>query len=380
MTEVVGAPGTLEHFSSAKDALEIRMRTVDPWSESDLDRWSMWAFSHQYHGSTRYRHWCDARGVTPHSVERWQDVPAVPAEAFKHFDFVTPDGYEPEVVFRTSGTTAGTTMRGRHLVPSLDLYRHSMTAPMKWALLPDADRIDVVSLIPSAEARPDSSLSVMASQAAQAFGDDCFWLVDGAGAYVPSEIARWRGRESDQPVLILATALSLVHTIDEPGVLGALPTGSTLMETGGFKGASRTVSRDELYAGVHARWGLGADRIVSEYGMTELLSQLWEPVLHEGEAARGTHRPAPWLRVRALDPMSLRELPEGEVGVLAFFDLANFGSVSHVLTQDLGAVIDGHVHLRGRVIGSEPRGCSRAMDELMASQASSRGSDPGSAA
>jgi hypothetical protein len=107
------------------------------------------------------------------------------------------------------------------------------------------------------------------------------------------------------------------------------------------------------------------ERIVNEYGMTELLSQLWEPVLTEGGSASGWHVPPPWLRVRALDPATLRPLPDGDDGVLAFFDLANLGSVSHVLTEDIGCVREGRVRLRGRAPGAEPRGCSRAMDELM---------------
>lgn len=138
------------------------------------------------------------------------------------------------------------------------------------------------------------------------------------------------------------------------------------METGGFKGATRRVSRDELYGGINRLTGIPPERIVNEYGMTELLSQLWEPVLEEGLAGRGVHLPAPWLRVRALDPVTLRPVPEGDDGILCFFDLANLGSVAHVLTEDTGSVVEGRVTLRGRMPGSEPRGCSRAMDELMA--------------
>ncbi|MEM7416926.1 MAG: hypothetical protein AAF389_15570 [Gemmatimonadota bacterium] len=370
-TEVAGTPGTLKHLLHAKDALATSMHTVEEWSDSALDRWCARAFAHQYHGSERYRRWCETRGVTPESIVRWQDVPPVPAEAFKHFDFVAPEGHEPEAVFRTSGTTAGSEARGRHNVLSLDLYRHSMMGPMKSALLPDDDGIDVVSLIPHARSRPDSSLSVMASEAAAAWGSGCYWLVDAEGAYVRSEIERWLDRHSDEPVLILSTALALFHALAEGGPLPTMPEGSRLMETGGFKGATRSISRDELYARVEERWGLGQDRIVNEYGMTELLSQLWEPILHDGPSARGRHRPAPWLRVRALDPTTLREVPEGETGVLAFFDVANYGSVSHILTQDLGQVVDGDVRLQGRVLGAEPRGCSRTMDDLMASQISS---------
>jgi hypothetical protein len=37
-----------------------------------------------------------------------------------------------------------------------------------------------------------------------------------------------------------------------------------------------------------------------------------------------------------------------------------------VLTEDLGSVSGGRVKLQGRAPGAEPRGCSIAMDELMA--------------
>jgi hypothetical protein len=126
------------------------------------------------------------------------------------------------------------------------------------------------------------------------------------------------------------------------------------------------VSREELY-GAMARWlDVPPGRVVNEYGMTELLSQLYEPVLVEGEEGRGRHVPPPWLRVRALDPVTLAPLPEGRPGLLVFFDLANAGSVSHVLTEDMGRVTPEGVVLQGRVRGAEPRGCSLAMEELLA--------------
>jgi hypothetical protein len=105
--------------------------------------------------------------------------------------------------------------------------------------------------------------------------------------------------------------------------------------------------------------------MIGEYGMTELLSQLYEPVLGSGVSGYDSYVPAPWLRVRALDPITLAEVPDGTPGLLAFFDLANAASVCHVLTEDIGTVSGGHVRLQGRAVGAEPRGCSIAMDELL---------------
>jgi hypothetical protein len=137
------------------------------------------------------------------------------------------------------------------------------------------------------------------------------------------------------------------------------------METGGFKGRSRVVGRDDLYRDIETWLGVPARRIVNEYGMTELLSQLYEPVLRERSAAERRHVPPPWLRVRALEPTTLASLPAGRTGLLAFFDLANAGSVSHVLSDDLGSVDSDGVRLQGRASGAEPRGCSLALEDLL---------------
>jgi len=364
------------NFHDLADRLEARFAAggAGPWSAAVFEEWALLVFRHQYEVCAPYRSLCDARGVTPETVARWEDAPLVPATGFKHFDFLSFEGVEVEATFRTSGTTRGQEVRGRHHVPRLSLYRAAALSPLEAALLPDGERMRMVSLIPPPEAAPESSLSAMIGFAVEARATSIDWLVDANGDWGPdtssvlSELA-----DGDEPILLFGTALSFVHALEREGRGGQglprLPEGSRVMETGGFKGARREVSREELYRRVSERTGLPTHRIVNEYGMTELLSQLWEPVLTEGDSASGVHVPAPWLRVRALDPITLAPLPEGREGILAFFDLANLGSVAHVLTEDIGSVSEGRVRLRGRAAGAEPRGCSRAMDELMSASA-----------
>jgi hypothetical protein len=342
-----------------------------PWTDDTFEAHALAVFGIQYESCAVYRAFCDARGVTPATVAAWTDVPAVPATAFKYLDFVPDDAGTPEATFRTSGTTRGDEARGRHHVPRLSLYRASLLPPLRRALVPDRSGLRFLSLIPDPVEVPESSLSCMIGAAADALSGGIDWLVDAAGVWSAETESMCRlAMEAGEPVVLLGTALAFQHAVEraergEPS-LGPLPEGSRAMETGGFKGATRRVSRDELYGGVTRLTGIPPERIVNEYGMTELLSQLWEPVLEEGLAGRGVHLPAPWLRVRALDPVTLRPVSEGEDGILCFFDLANLGSVAHVLTEDVGSVVGGRVTLRGRAPGSEPRGCSRAMDELMA--------------
>jgi hypothetical protein len=303
-------------------------------------------------------------------VRHWEEVPAVPATAFKYLDLLSAEG-PPEAVFRTSGTTAATEARGRHLVPRLALYRASLRPNFAAHLLPEGDPLPLLSLVPSPVRAPESSLSVMIGDVARTFASEVWWLADpDTGPDVAGFVRAAREVEaSGRPALVTGTAFAFVHVLDTLRAHGErvrLPTGTRVMETGGFKGRSRVLSREDLYAGIEERLGVSDHRIVNEYGMTELLSQLYEPILREGPQAPRRHVPPPWLRVRALDPMTLTPLPEGEPGVLAFFDLANAGSVAHVLTEDMGTVSSDGVRLRGRAVDAEPRGCSLAVEEILA--------------
>ncbi|NNF14386.1 MAG: hypothetical protein HKN72_14245 [Gemmatimonadetes bacterium] len=390
------APETRD--ASADSFEELRLRLEDPdwstWTEADFEGRALSAFAFQFETCEPYRAFCRHRGITPDNVGSWEAVPAVPATAFKYFDFTSAPEMAPHHdprfesgLFLTSGTTRGTQARGRHHVPSLGLYRASLAEPFRRALLPELEpggdpTALFLSLIPSPAEAPDSSLSFMVGAAAQRYAREVVWLVDGDGRWAEGAVPLASeevesARRSGEPVLLLGTALSFVHLIEsaesEPDVaacLAALPDSARVMETGGFKGSRRSVTRDALYEGIERVTGIARHRIVNEYGMTELLSQLYEGgssggARSSGAPSDGLHRPPPWLEVRALDPTDLTPLPEGRDGILGFFDLANLGSVCHVLTEDVGSVHDGGVRLKGRALGAEPRGCSRAMDDLM---------------
>ena len=118
---------------------------------------------------------------------------------------------------------------------------------------------------------------------------------------------------------------------------------------------------------VGSRLGVPLTHVVNEYGMTELSSQYYDPVLRSRTGLRHP-RPKlgpPWLRPLVVDPETLRPLPDGEVGLILHFDLANLDSVLAIQTDDLGRVTPAGLQLLGRAVGSEARGCSLAAEEFM---------------
>lgn len=370
MSPLAMVPEELDVLASK---LEVRFSQdfTSRWSDPEFEELALSAFNVQFQQNPVYRRFCEGKNAVPTTVTSWQNVPMVPTTAFRYLDLVTGDHSSVQMVFRTSGTTSTTLAPGRHLVSRPSLYHASLLSNFREHLMPDVEKIKFVSLIPSPDELPHSSLSYMVSAAAETMSSEVHWLVDGEGVLNSTGLisvlddAALGGEE----VLLLGTAFAFVHWLDELAgkELRRLPPGSRIMETGGFKARTRDITKEQLYRSLSTTVGLEPNRIVNEYGMTELLSQLYESHLTQSNELQAGHTPPPWLRVRALNPTTLEPVAENELGILAFFDLANLGSVCHVLTEDVGRVIDGKVHLEGRFPGAEPRGCSRAMDELMAS-------------
>jgi hypothetical protein len=314
-----------------------------------------------------YARLCAASGARPDDALSVADLPAVPTDAFKVARVFAFEPERAEVVFRTSGTTVGA--RGAHAMRRVDTYDAAAVAfgRATFALgLPACLPVLVVG--PSPSQVPDSSLAHMCERFVRELGvdappDAAFFVRDGQ-VDVASLRARVRGLPRDCPALVLATSFALVHLVDAVGsdVL-ALPAGSRVMQTGGYKGRSREVPAGELRSAMARLFAIDEGSIVSEYGMTELSSQLWEAP----GGVHGVYAEPPWARVVPVDPGTLAPVAPGAVGLARIEDLANVDSAVVVLAQDRVRRVPGGVELLGRAPGAPPRGCSIAIDEMLGS-------------
>ncbi len=366
---------------AVRRALEfIRSPSAERFTATALE-----VFAHQFARNEPYRRLCRARGVTPERVGSWEEIPAVPAAAFREARLTTAPASR---VFATSGTTAGVGKRGLHHLPDLSLYEAAWVEPFRAHLLPDRGSMRILSLVPSERALPDSSLSYMIERVLERFGGPRSGRFFEPGAVdLPSlrEAMRDAG-ERGEPVMLLGTAFAFAHLLDDLAARGerfALPAGSRVMDTGGFKGRGREVAREEILRLFGERLGVPGSHVVGEYGMTELSSQFYEPTLardgargmawegRSGGDAPGTaggerfYEVPPWVRTRVLDPASLEPAAAGSDGLLAHLDLANAWTVSAIVTEDIGRICEGGFELRGRAKGAELRGCSLVTEELL---------------
>ncbi len=341
--------------------------------EATFNALALEVFRHQVEANPVYGSFVRGR-IPPEEVKHWTEIPLVPVRAFKELPAISGPREGAAATFLSSGTTGGPERRSEHRVRDLELYR---SAALSWGrphLHPDPDGsgpIRVLALLPSPEARPDSSLARMAGFFADAWGDgEGEFLADAE--FAPEldrlPVAVVQAADQDVPVLLLGTAFAFAHLLEGGAPALPLPERSVIMETGGYKGRARERPRHDLYRDMAEHFRIPLTRIVNEYGMTELLSQFYEPVLREDgptDPAERRHLPPPWVRTRILDPVTLDPVSGEEPGLLAHLDLANLHSVSAILTEDLGVAVKEGFRVLGRNPGAEPRGCSLAMEELL---------------
>jgi hypothetical protein len=325
----------------------------------------------------RYREFCARHCADPLAIRDYRAIPPLPVEAFKYGDLSASP--EAEIVRRFS--TSGTTQRGPGGRRGVSAFDQDALEVMDLAiarnaarnLFPDAVSCRVFVLAPPPDEAPHMIMAHGMRHLMGRFGDAGSGFFAGKdGLDLPRLLAALeRACEEQVPICLIGASFGLVHLIDalQARLPLQLPPRSRLMDAGGYKGRSRELQPEDFRALMARSFGLEDASIVNLLGMTELSSQIYDDALAlttAGQPATGRRKVAPhWLRthVTSIEAPS-RDAEEGEVGILAHYDLANFSRPIALLSDDLGRAQPGGFRILSRIKSSEPRGCSVSIDEL----------------
>lgn len=315
--------------------------------DGDFQKMALEVFAFQFSKNAPYRRYCQALGATPETVRSWLEIPAVPTDVFKLPDAGLRCFPENETggFFLTSGTTRE--VKGRHEWRDLELYEAAVRGGWREMGLPDFEQPWFFSQ--KVADAPHSSLVHMFGFLDR--GGE--WLIDGGGQM---NLGKFSPKGA---AAVLGTSLALLRACEmiEPV---RLEDGAWIFETGGSKGLRKSFSPEEVRAKLSTHFGVPEQRILNEYGMTELSSQFYK--WGDGEL----HTGPPWVGVRVVDVVTGELATPGEPGYLEIIDLANLESVMAIRTQDFAvAVGEREFRLLGRDAAAIARGCSRGMEDVL---------------
>ncbi len=308
----------------------------------DFEQKTLQVFHYQYLNNKVYRKFCDLLACDPAVVDRVESIPFLPIEFFKTHEIVSSEA-KAESVFTSSGTTGAQT--SKHFVTDIAIYEESFRKGFTH-FYGSVENYAVLALLPSYLEREGSSLIFMVQDLIDhsKHPESGFYLND-LDTLVENLLSL---EKRGQKTLLIGVSFALLD-LAEKYEINLKHT--TVMETGGMKGRRKEMIRTELHEVL--KKGFGVDKIHSEYGMTELLSQAYA-------LKNGIFECPPWMKILIRDPEdALSLLPEGKSGGINVIDLANINSCSFIATQDLGKNIGaGKTEILGRFDNSDIRGCN----------------------
>lgn len=310
-------------------------------SEANFEQQAIQLFHLQYQMNPVYRKWCELTIKDPNNIKTIEQIPALPVGFFKSQTIQT--GQFPfDHFFESSGTTQ--TTNSRHWVKDLDLYRKSFNRAFEMFYGEPKDWC-IIGLLPAYLERQHSSLVMMVDELIKESGhvSSGFYLYEHEQL---SQTLRLLESKQQKTLLIGVTFALLDFAESYPQQLKH----TVVMETGGMKGRRTEMTRFEVHDQLTKR--LGVEKIHSEYGMTELLSQAYSK-------GNGIFVCPPWMKILVRDeedPLTVRTKGRGVINVI---DLANADSAAFIATDDVGMIYeDGSFEVFGRIDNSDIRGCS----------------------
>lgn len=311
-------------------------------SASEFEKTALEIFKLQYLQNDVYNKFCNLLGKNPQNVKLIEEIPFLPIEFFKSKKIISSEAKE-EITFTSSGTTGSQT--SKHFVTDLSIYEKSFRHGFQH-FYGNIEDYAVLALLPSYLEREGSSLIYMAED----FIKKSKNLHSGFYLNNISELKNKLVKldAEGQKILLIGVSFALLDLVE----MHQFQLKNTIvMETGGMKGRRKEMIRAELHQMLSK--GFGVEKIHSEYGMTELLSQAYS----KGD---GIFDCPPWMDVLVRDPEdALSIFQNKKTGGLNVIDLANINSCSFIATQDLGKKLDnGKLEILGRFDNSDIRGCN----------------------
>lgn len=287
-----------------------------------------------------YGKYLDLINVDSSQVFQIEQIPFLPIQFFKNQKILSTNS-EVEIIFSSSGTSGKST--SKHYVSDVSIYEQSFLSAFK-QFYGSVEDYRVIALLPSYLEREGSSLVYMCDQLIKKSKHP------QSGFYLNNldQLKEILQNNTDKKTLLIGVSYALIDLVEKDAIKLQ---NTIVMETGGMKGKRKEMIREELHQIL--KDGFGLDKIHSEYGMTELLSQAYS----KGD---GIFESPDWMRVVARstdDPLSV--LGDNISGGLNIIDLANINSCAFIATQDLGKTLGNkQFEVLGRFDHSDVRGCN----------------------
>lgn len=315
-----------------------RLKDINNTNFEDI---ALKVFKHQFETIEIYQNFCLGVDRTPYDTNTILNIPFLPIEFFKTHN-VYPENEPFDTFFESSGTSKSNL--SKHYIKDIDIYNESIETSID-TFFKDFKDFEIYGLLPHYLERPNSSLVTMVN----------YWLTKNkqdSSRFFLDDLEKLKNEltiklKENKKVLLIGISFAL---LDLAKIFKTQSNQLLIIETGGMKGRGVEIPKNELINILKSSYTNA--KIISEYGMCELLSQAYSDENLNFTTPK-------WMKVLVSelnDPLSNNISGKGLAKVI---DLANYHSCSFVETQDLIQLnTDTTFNILGRKDHSDVRGCS----------------------
>lgn len=302
-------------------------------------------FKYQANNNNIYNTFLNKLNIDVATIDTIDKIPFLPIEFFKHHKVITGSN-QVQTVFRSSSTGG---IQSLHYIKDISLYEKSFFQSFKLFFGKPTDYC-ILALLPNYIEQGQSSLVYMVNDLMKqsSHPNNGFYL------YNLNELSHILQKLEKQKIktILWGVSYALMEFANQyPQSLN----NTIIIETGGMKGRKEEIIRTELHDFLKNRFNV--NKIYSEYGMTELLSQAYS-------TGNENFKFPPWAKIfirDIYDPLSY--LRFGKKGGINIIDLANINSCAFISTMDIGILNENNTFkILGRYDNSEVRGCNLMID------------------
>lgn len=337
--------------------MEFIEKGMDNDDEEQFNELALREFELQYHTVEPYRKFCNKKGITPETAERWEQIPAVPSMAFKNFVIASFPIEKAEHAYFTSGTTdprrKGKIFRDPEAVKLINAANGLLT---RRYIFPDIKRMKILLMTPSPSMVPSTGMAIGLERVRQEFGtSESAYLITHFGLDVEFLLkSLMEAEETGKPLALIGSTSGFIYFLkacEAEGLSFSLPPGSRVCDGGGYLGQFGECSRDEYFEKCRRILGVTESYCINVLGMGEISTNFFDNVLHsllQGKALNRYKVIPPWTKTQVVNINTLEPVPAGEVGLLKHYDLVNRSMVLAVQTDNLGYEVKDGIEIVGR--------------------------------
>ncbi len=328
------------------------------------------AFKFHYENNEEYKEYSNNLNVNPKDIKGFDDlkkIPLVPSTMFKERDILSCKHNEIVKVCESSGTKGSISKVFRDEI-TLNRFLGNLQCSIDQILnLYDAF---VINLGPSTEEAGDLWFSYAMNAVDMVFPTENA-VVDGV--FKPEDVIKFLMDNFFQyeNIVVIGSPvmfLELINYMEDSNITIEDAEKIYFVTAGGWKRYSgEKISNEGLFKMIESRFIYAkADHYRDFLNMVELNTILTECEYHVKHIV-------PWVKIRIIDPVTQKDVQDGEYGLISYLDPSPTSYPGFILTDDIGRIVfnDGcrcgrhgqGLEMLRRVENIESRGCALKIDK-----------------